>query len=291
MDRNLSARPEDPKPGQIYSFRTSPYSEFAQPATGRYAALKILGVDDRYVAVAVLSGIWRVSPTPQDVQRTSILEEHSFAHTGELAVFGINREWWTPDKELEDLQFVGQQALTPKERSLADAISRFDVGTRYSSIRRLNFAAEGEWRWANERSAFVAEAELQSEKNEAKRRAQEERYRARLSKLTWEQLLAETQFERWTPSPPFPSKEFTAAAREMIHNACLSLQAFGPKPRKSAVRAILKATVQWFNDEDEKAGGPIETEEREDIFAVLEEMAYVARQKSLVDEIDEWRTW
>ncbi len=35
----------------------------------------------------------------------------------------------------------------------------------------------------------------------------------------------------------------------------------------------------------------IETEEREDICAILEEMAHVARQKVLVDEIDECREW
>jgi hypothetical protein len=34
-----------------------------------------------------------------------------------------------------------------------------------------------------------------------------------------------------------------------------------------------------------------ETEEREDICQVLEEMAHVARQKALVEEIDAWRTW
>ena len=49
--------------------------------------------------------------------------------------------------------------------------------------------------------------------------------------------------------------------------------------------------MEWFNRADEQAGGVIETEEREDICAVLEEMAYVARQKSLVDEIGEWRAW
>lgn len=42
---------------------------------------------------------------------------------------------------------------------------------------------------------------------------------------------------------------------------------------------------------DEKAGGAIETEEREDICAVLEEMAFVARQAVLMEEVDMWRRW
>ena len=57
------------------------------------------------------------------------------------------------------------------------------------------------------------------------------------------------------------------------------------------MRAALKSCVEWFNAADERAGGVIETEEREDIFAVLEEMAHVARQKNLVEEIDAWRDW
>lgn len=57
------------------------------------------------------------------------------------------------------------------------------------------------------------------------------------------------------------------------------------------MRAVLKRCVEWFNEADEEFDGVIETEEREDIFGVLEEIAYVARQKSLVEEIDHWRNW
>jgi hypothetical protein len=149
----------------------------------------------------------------------------------------------------------------------------------------------GHWRWANDREAFVIEFEKKNAKNEAERAAKEERYRTRLSKLTWEQLQSETPFERWTPSPPFPPEEFTEAARATIRSARDALRDLGPKPRRADVRAVLKKTVIWFNEADVKAGGVIETEEREEICAVLEELAHVARQKGLVDEIDEWRDW
>lgn len=81
------------------------------------------------------------------------------------------------------------------------------------------------------------------------------------------------------------------AARAVIGSACDALKELGPRPRRPDARAVLKKTVIWFNEADEKAGGVIETEEREDICTVLEEMAYVARQKALVEEIDEWREW
>ena len=93
------------------------------------------------------------------------------------------------------------------------------------------------------------------------------------------------------PSPPFPPAEFTEAARETIHNAYRELRELGPKPPKAKVRSILRRCVAWFNEADKAAGEVIETEEREDICAVLEEMAFVAKQKSLVDEIDNWREW
>jgi len=155
----------------------------------------------------------------------------------------------------------------------------------------VNASAEGEWRWHNDQAAFLAEVERKRAQFDAEQKAKEERYRTRLKKLTWEQLLAETPFARWSPSPPFPPAAFTKDAQTTIREACLSLQALGPKPRKAEVRAILKRTVEWFNQADASADGVIETEEREDIFAVLEEMAYVARQKSLADEIDQWRDW
>jgi hypothetical protein len=54
---------------------------------------------------------------------------------------------------------------------------------------------------------------------------------------------------------------------------------------------VLRACVEWFNAKDREYGGVIETEEREDISALLEEIAFVARQRSLADEIESWRTW
>lgn len=288
---SASPLPTAPNAGQIYSFRTKPYSEFSPPVTNRYAAFKILGVDARLVSVAVLDGIWPAPPNLKDARAASIMKEHRFAHTGRQAVFGVNREWWQPDDDLEELRFVGTQAVSAAERSLAHAIASFAVGTRMSTINAANFAAEGEWRWANDRQSFLMEAERQRANIEAERAAKKERYRNRLRKLTWEQLLLETPFERWSTSPPFPPDDFTSSARGVIRDAYIALRRLGSKPRRAEVRTILKETIQWFNKADEKAGGVIETEEREDICAVLEEMAHVARQTTLIDEIDDWREW
>lgn len=293
-DQNDDTRPERPssiEAGQVYSFKTRPYSEFGPAHTGRFAAIKILGVDDRHVVVAVMNRVWPNAPTGSDIGSVSIINEHRFAHTGRPAVFGVNRDWWKPESDLNEFNFVGTLPVSRAEQSHVNAVANYAPGSRFSTLHAANHAAEGEWRWANDRDAFVVEVEKRDAKNEAERAAKEERYRTRLSKLTWAQLRSETPFERWTPSPPFPPEEFATAARATIRSACDALEQLGPKPRRADVRAVLKKTVIWFNDADEKAGGVIETEEREDICAVLEEMAHVARQKVLVDEIDEWREW
>lgn len=282
----------DPQPGQVYSFRTAPFSEFAPSPTGRFAAFKIIGITKKLVVVAVLEGIWSKPPTPDELSGCGILKEHRFAYLGgRPAVYGVNTAWWEPADLLDDLNHVATHTVSHIEQSLAAVVLNGEGGARYAGLGMVNASAEGEWRWNNDQAAFLDEVERKRAQFDAEQKAKEERYRTRLRKLTWEQLLVETPFARWSPSPPFPSADFTKGAQATIREACLSLQALGPKPRKAEVRAILKQTVEWFNQADASAGGVIETEEREDIFAVLEEMAYVARQKSLVDEIDQWRDW
>jgi hypothetical protein len=258
--------------------------------TDRYAALKVLGYDGNYVVIAVLNSIWRRSPSLDDVRGCEILREHRFFHTGRLAVFGINADWWIPS-DLDEMKPLGKMPPGAEDRKLASNTFNHVPGSVFSTIHAANYAAEGEWRWANDREAFVAEQEQVRAQQAARRAAQEERYKNRLRGLTWEQLLRETPFAQWSPSPPFPPEEFTREARDIVHDTCRALRALGNKPRKQDVRRLLWECVQWFNKADEEAGGVIETEEREDICAVLEEMAYIAGQKSLVDEIDNWRNW
>jgi hypothetical protein len=283
-------RAGSPLAGDIYAFRTTPVSEFAPPRTGRFAAFKVIGSDRTFVVIAVLDGVWRASPTLEQARETSILREHRFACNGFLAVFGMNADWWAPSG-LAELVLLGSEPLSPQETDLAAAIARRASGSRYSTMQAINHAAEAEWRWSHDRQALLAEHELEKEREAAVRLAREERYRTRLRTLTWSQLLAETPFQHWSPSPPYPPPAFTAEAGAAIRKACEALSALGPRPRRADARTILKACVQWFNEADERAGRVIETEEREDICAVLGDMAYVARQRGLVDEIDQWRDW
>lgn len=279
-----------PSVGDVYAFETAPYSEFAAPDTNRYAAFKIIGANDRHLAIAVLDGIWDRLPRPTEVSSAGVLRQHRFAHTGRVAAFGIQTAWWKP-VELKAIMLIIRLRLTDEEARMGADIISFAAGTSHASLNAASYTAEGEWRWANDRKALNAEYEKKTTKDAAILAAKQERYRTRLSRLTWDQLLSEIPFERWSPSPPFPPVDFTEGARHAIHTACRELSALGPKPKRAQVRAVLKRCVEWLNKADAEAGGVIETEEREDIFVVFEEMAYVAKQKALIEEIDTWREW
>jgi hypothetical protein len=266
----------------IYSFHTAPLPPGIASKTSRYAAIKVLDVKNGEIFYTVLDGIFDAPPSLADVVGRPPLVNTRLAFDGKSACH-VNRI--TDENGLREFRHVGIAPLTDDERALLSG------SLAYGSWVSANFAAEGEWRWHNDRDAFVAEMEQFQREREAQWAAESERYHKRLKSLTWEQLLAETPFAGWDDDPAFPPRELVAAARERIRAAVMELQSLGPKPKKAAVRAVLKACVQSFNDMDAAFGPIIETTVREDICEALEELAFVAKHKSLAEEIAEWRDW
>lgn len=279
------------KAGQLFAFKTRPYTAFSPLETGRSAAVKVLGKSRVFVVIAVLDGVWSAVPAEDDVCRRPILAERRFWLGGDPEVFGIGRLDWAEGIEIDLPVPVGLASVSAEEEARAKAVIDCAPGTRIATLRHAISCAEAEWRWANDRQAFLSEVARQEAKETAERTAREERYRARLSTITLRQIMSETLLGRWHPSPPYPSEAFTSAARDRIQSACKALENLGPKPGKADVRAILNEVVIWLNEADEAAGSVIETDEREDLCAVLEEMAHAAGQPALVAEIDMWRTW
>lgn len=243
------------------------------------------------MVVAVLDGIWAATPTAEEVGAANILPARRFGFDGWLQVFAVSKPDWLMGIELDRPELVTLQSVSPGEDARFQSVVRCDPGTCFADLRHTIACAEGEWRWAHDKAAFIAEVAQQAEKDELDRAQQEECDRHRLGNLTFDQLLSETPLAHWHPSPPFPSPGFTQAAQARIRAACEALKALGPTPGQAEVQAELKQTVLWLNEADEKAGGVIETEEREDLFAILRDMAHAARQPALVSEIDAWRTW
>jgi hypothetical protein len=145
-----------PRAGTAFSFRTAPFSEFAPESTGRYAALKILGSNGKLIVIAVLDSIWWSPPSLDDVRACNILRERRFSFSGRLAVFGINADWWT-QSDLDEMTPLGAVSLNEAELQLASGVINLVPGSVLSTIRAANSAAEGEWRWANDRNALIQE--------------------------------------------------------------------------------------------------------------------------------------
>lgn len=282
--------PHLPRAGMVYSFRTAPYSDLSPTKTGRYAAFKILAADARVVAYAVLDGVWDAPPTARLVGRAAILKEWRFALSGRPAVFGVPAKRWQP-ADLFELAEVTLLRLSRSEKAIALKIASFSAGFRYTRLATASYAAEGEWRWKHDRKALEFEGASSELMAKADRARAEQLRQKKLKELTWDTLLSQAPFSSWDADPSTPRRAFAAAARERVFTACRELRDLGSRPPRAKVRAILRSCVIWFNEADELAGHPIETTEREDICEVLEEMAHVALQPRLADEIDAWREW
>lgn len=280
---------EQPLDGSIYGFKTNPLCDHSEPDTRRFAALKILGSNSQVLVIGVLDGIFDALPTAEQVRGLEVLRQNRFNFSDAYSAFGVTQGWH--DECLPQLTFLTQVHVNREERRIADKTLAFSVGSRFGAPSAASRDAEGEWRWNHDRDALVAEQAHAVSLAKEKQREAEERYELRLRNLTWDQLIAETPLPNWTGRSPYPSEEFTKNARAKLIETMRTLQASGAKPPRKLVRAKLKQCVEWFNAADEAENGAIETDEREDICLALEEIAFVARQKTLWDEIDDWRTW
>jgi hypothetical protein len=269
------------RPGDVCVFRTWPINSFSEPTTGRYAALKVLTVGEHIIYV-VLDGVFTERPDLGQVAHSSVLRNERFNCKDTPALHSTSSNW---DIDLLEFVVLGNVGVGSTELALIPRFPSFGTWHTASSD------AEGEWRWRHDRDAFKREVELDRESREAKRQAERKRHNERLKHLTWEALLAETLFTRWTPSPPFPPDDFIETLRLKFRDAIVELRGVGPKPSKKAAKQVLHTLVNQINRLDAAHGQVIETEEREDVCAALAELAFLARHSTLMDDVHTWRTW
>lgn len=184
-----------PEHGTILGFETDPAFDW-DPPTGRFGAIKILGVDQwGNRVVATLAGVFTTMPTLADVATAPVLTLNRFSFNGRPAVFGTSGF----DAATQDsLTPLGVVSITDHERRLAEACATI------SAPSRCMFNLEAEWRWEHDHHDYIASHERKKADDDERRRQADERYETRLKGLTWGQLRDETHFDRWKPSPPFP---------------------------------------------------------------------------------------
>lgn len=269
--------------GDFYAFHNLPSSKFAPQERPRYAAFRVLEVTDRLITVVTLDGTFDHSPLLSEVLALPPLRYQNPGVRRDVAVSFVPLDW-PPSPNLE-FRWLGNTALG------ADLLALVPELKGYGPWEKVSWDAEGEYRLRHDRERYLEENARRHAEIVAEAKAVEERYQTRQKGLTWDRLLSERHFERWKESPPFPPQAFADAARATIERTIRTIAALGPKPRKPAVRTALRECVEWFNVEAERAGDVIETEERDDILLLLADICFVARQRSLVEEIEQWRTW
>jgi hypothetical protein len=287
------------KAGEVYAFKTSPYNKFGEQDTQRYACLKILAPEnttiqpyDSLVDYVVLEGVFPAPPSLDEVRGLGPLVQVRFMF-GQLTPF--QRMSKNPPKnyatcsarsdcepDLMEFVLVGSLPLSNMEKELGEK------NASYSAWRFASVNAEGEWRWANDKAQLLVEHDLQEKETKRRKQLEKEKCEKRLSNLPWDKFAEEELFVRWVQSPPFPPAPFKIALVELIRSTILELENLGEKYPRAKVRKILKTLVNQITALDQKFNYVIETEEREDIYDVFDDLTFLSKQRILMAEIPDW---
>jgi len=110
--------------------------------------------------------------------------------------------------------------------------------------------------------------------------------------LSLDDLRGEVPFRAWEDRREFTPEPLLLAVRSGAGRLLADLAGLGPEPPKTEVCAALKAFVLQANAANAaKDPSPVETGEREELFAFLEEVCRAVRQRAPVFEVDNWRAW
>lgn len=274
-------------PGSVLSFRTIPLYAVSPQTTGRYGAAVVIGRTAHVVALAPLSEVWTEPPSLAAAAAAATITRGKRGRAGSTEVVTIYKG---EDYDvLPELTLLGRREVTDIEARLADsAMAGGYWGIVHCTPKSLSDRIEERWRWRHEPQQMRDEPHLEKERLRQEEAEQEHRRQMRSQTLTFAQLLEEPLLQGWETHPFLPDW-FRTAVVEHIRDTQRELAALGPKPRRPLVRAALKALGQQIYA-TEAAGGEmlIETDERQDLGDVFEDLIYAAKQPALVDEIVDW---
>lgn len=275
--------------GSVLSFRTVPLYPVSARTTGRYGAAVVIGRAARVVVLVPLAEVWTEPPSLAAAATTAAITRGKGGRGSTAVVVTIVKGW---NARLPELTLLGRREVTDVEARLAHpSLTGEAWQIVHGTAKGLSDEIEERWRWRHEPQQMRSEQQLEQERQHRESAERERRLRTRLRTLTFAQLLEEPLLQDWQPSPPFPPASFRDAIVEHIRETERDLAALGPKPRRSLVRASLAALAGRIHAIEAAAGEWfIETEEREGLSAVFEDLAYAAKQPALVEEIVDWLT-
>jgi len=255
-----------------------PGTVFALPlADGRTGVCRILQRTMKEIpCTLVAASDWIADKPPalnnQAVRRILVLTHHNWSEHPETL--------WISEPPPKEFYRLGQIEVLQEDTKV--------TCETYGSWRSVTIQPLLQWRWDNERDK-VLEEDAAEKALEVSKRAETSRIRAEyLSKITLADLLGKDLFPNWDEYPPKAAKEgCQRIIQYFIHNLSAS-----PKPvTRDFVREKLKDCVQGLNQLDSKQKHFIETEEREDLHEVLEDVLNAVKFPDLEEKIEDWRNW
>jgi hypothetical protein len=272
MAKNTKLRAEDfPTAGTV----------FAMPlADGRTGICRVVrfrgrsgGIDFLSVLVAASDWVSDGPPSLNDpaVRRILSLKQH---------LKGSPCLTW-----ILELPPVTFQKLGQIEASNQDAEAR---SNSYGSWEGLADAVLMEWRWEHDRERVDAENAVRLATSLSKRAEARQARGAYLSTVSFPKLLAKELFPTWIECPSEAAKE---ECERIIQSLINALAANTRSLTRPFVSAQLQKCVEKLNEFNAQNGNFIETDEREDLFMLFEEIMNAAKHPDLVQDIDKWRDW
>jgi len=278
-------------PGDLIAFQIAPREGARSSNSGKWGVVKVLfcGADNTPV-VSLLEGIFDVCPSPSQVSGAQVLQETRFgadevSGMGLPMIFAVIKDFYYPTPHIVG---IGQALEFQKiEDEAQSALAAGGYARRCAGLGEASLALDDEHRAKHDAIAWWADVEA------ARVRAKDadKRQAARLKGLTLEKLQARVALADWDDRGEFLPQEFVLVLRKRVRALLADLDALGDKPRRPKARKLLREFVEDVNGLDEGAGGVIETDEREELWQLIEEICWAIKQKPLLDEVDEWRAW
>jgi hypothetical protein len=169
--------------------------------------------------------------------------------------------------------------------------SNQDAETRSNSYGTWEGLADGvlmEWRWEHDREKVDAEKAVELATSLSKQAEARQTRAAYLSTVSFPTLLAKELFPTWSEYQHEATKEECERIIKSLINALA--ENTGPLSR-TFVSAQFQTCVEKLNEFNTQNENFIETDEREDLFLLFEEIMNAAKHPDLVQNIDKWREW
>ena len=194
-------------------------------------------------------------------------------------------------KNSPDVRWV--TSLPPKEFRIIGNIdvTSQDVKTEcrsYGAWESLATQVLAQWRWDNERESVLAEDAEKNTLELAKRKEAIQKRADYLAIISFSILLAKDLFPTWNDYPPKVVKE---GCQEIVQSFIRVLDGAEKPLDRNLVSKELKKAIEELNQYDSKNKKFIETEEREDLCEVFEDILNAAKFPDLVESVEDWKDW